>query len=348
MSPETKRGRPITNSYLFNQRSNPNKNSSRENNGRNFKPNAVDSDDVLGIYLNEVSSVPLLTARQEVDLFKRIERGRKASTLLYENKVEGEVSSQRQGRLNSLIEDGIAARDHLLTSNQRLVISIAKIYMGRGVDFKDLIQEGSIGMIRAARKFDYHRGLKFSTYSTWWIRQAVSRAVAEQGRTIRIPVHLGDQIKKMLSVSNQFTQLMGREPTIDELAVVLDLNEEKVTELIQANNKTVSLESPTGVEEDSVLGDFIEDKSLEDPPTQVIQNILSEDLDKVLTGLLDSRDKRILELRFGLTGGEIHSLEDVGKHFGITRERVRQLEDKAIRKLRHPVYRKMFSDYLKD
>lgn len=348
MSPETKSGRSTNNPNLFNQRSNSNNFSSRESNGRDFKSTAVNSDDVLGIYLKEVSSVPLLTAQQEVDLFKRIERGRKASILLYENEVEGEVSPKRQGKLSSLIEDGIAARDHLLTANRRLVISIAKIYVGRGVDFKDLIQEGNIGMIRAARKFDYHRGLKFSTYSTWWIRQAVSRAVAEHGRTIRIPVHMSDQINRMIRISNRLTQFLGRDPTSHELAEALEVPSEKIENMIQIARRPISLETPTDKDENSELGDFIDDEKAQDPPKEVVENQLAQQIRSALRNELPYKEKRTLELRYGLQDGNFYTLHEIGQKLGVSRERARQLEVQALRRLRNPKLLHKLKDYTRD
>ena len=215
----------------------------------------IDTDDTIGLYLKEVSRVPLLTAEEEVQLAQRIERGRTAR----EELAKGNAAPRRRTDLRKLIEDGWAAREHLITANSRLVISVAKKYMGRGVPFLDLIQEGNIGLIRATKKFDYRRGHKFSTYATWWIRQAVTRAIADQGRTIRVPVHMGDQINKLLRVQHQLTQRLGREPSVEELAKALDVPPKKVENMIQVARRPLSLETPTDDEEDSVLGDFIED-----------------------------------------------------------------------------------------
>jgi RNA polymerase primary sigma factor len=302
---------------------------------------AVDTDDTVGLYLKEVGRVPLLTAEQEVALAKRIEKGRKAR----EELAVGAVSGKRQQDLQLFVEDGWAAREHLITANSRLVISVAKKYMGRGVPFLDLIQEGNIGLIRAAKKFDYRRGHKFSTYATWWIRQAVTRAIADQGRTIRVPVHMGDQINKLLRVSHQLTQNLGRDPSTEELAIALDVTPKKVENMIQVARRPLSLETPTDEEEDSVLGDFIEDEDSPAPPDAVTQNLLKEHLQDVL-GVLPPREVRILQLRYGLMDGRSYTLEEVGRKMGVTRERVRQIEAQALNRLRHPGHRRKLVDYL--
>jgi len=303
----------------------------------------VDTDDTVGLYLKEVGRVPLLTAEEEVSLAKRIERGRIArETLASEN-----VTMKERRDKQLLIEDGWAAREHLITANSRLVISVAKKYMGRGVPFLDLIQEGNIGLIRAAKKFDYRRGHKFSTYATWWIRQAVTRAIADQGRTIRVPVHMGDQINKLLRVSHQLTQKLGRNPTTDELAQTLDITPKKVENMIQVARRPISLETPTDEDEDSILGDFIEDKESPAPTTAVTQNLLKEQLQDVL-GSLPPREVRILQLRYGLLDGQSYTLEEVGRKMGVTRERVRQIEAQALSRLRHPSHRRILVDYLKE
>jgi RNA polymerase primary sigma factor len=241
----------------------------------------IDTDDTIGLYLKEVSRVPLLTAEEEVELAQRIERGRMAR----EELAKGKVSLRRRTELRRLIEDGWAAREHLITANSRLVISVAKKYMGRGVPFLDLIQEGNIGLIRATKKFDYRRGHKFSTYATWWIRQAVTRAIADQGRTIRVPVHMGDQINKLLRVQHQLTQRLGREPSVEELADALEVPPKKVENMIQVARRPLSLETPTDDEEDSVLGDFIEDDEAPPPDDTATYNLLREHLGEVMNGL---------------------------------------------------------------
>jgi RNA polymerase primary sigma factor len=301
----------------------------------------IDTDDTIGLYLKEVSRVPLLNAEEEVELAQRIERGRMAR----EELAKGNVNNKRRLELRKLIEDGWAAREHLITANSRLVISVAKKYMGRGVPFLDLIQEGNIGLIRATKKFDYRRGHKFSTYATWWIRQAVTRAIADQGRTIRVPVHMGDQINKLLRVQHQLTQRLGREPTVEELAIALDVPPKKVENMIQVARRPLSLETPTDDEEDSVLGDFIEDDEAPPPDESATYNLLREHLEEVLNGL-PPREVRILQLRYGLLDGQAYTLEEVGRKMGVTRERVRQIEAQALSRLRHPSIRRKLRDYL--
>jgi RNA polymerase primary sigma factor len=301
----------------------------------------IDTDDTIGLYLKEVSRVPLLTATEEVQLAQRIERGRTAR----EELAQGSVSPKRRLELRRFIEDGWAAREHLITANSRLVISVAKKYMGRGVPFLDLIQEGNIGLIRATKKFDYRRGHKFSTYATWWIRQAVTRAIADQGRTIRVPVHMGDQINKLLRVQHQLTQRLGREPSVEELAEALDVPPKKVENMIQVARRPLSLETPTDDEEDSVLGDFIEDDEAPPPDDTATYNLLREHLGEVLNGL-PPREVRILQLRYGLLDGQAYTLEEVGRKMGVTRERVRQIEAQALSRLRHPSIRRKLRDYL--
>jgi RNA polymerase primary sigma factor len=303
----------------------------------------IDTDDTIGLYLKEVSRVPLLTAEEEVELAQRIERGRMAR----EELARGNVNARRRHELRRLIEDGWGAREHLITANSRLVISVAKKYMGRGVPFLDLIQEGNIGLIRATKKFDYRRGHKFSTYATWWIRQAVTRAIADQGRTIRVPVHMGDQINKLLRVQHQLTQRLGREPSVEELAEALDVPPKKVENMIQVARRPLSLETPTDDEEDSVLGDFIEDDDSPPPDETATYNLLREHLEEVLN-TLPPREVRILQLRYGLLDGQAYTLEEVGRKMGVTRERVRQIEAQALSRLRHPSIRRKLRDYLGD
>lgn len=301
----------------------------------------IDTDDTIGLYLKEVGRVPLLTAVEEVELAQRIERGR----LAREELARGNVTPRRRLELQMLIEDGWAAREHLITANSRLVISVAKKYMGRGVPFLDLIQEGNIGLIRAAKKFDYRRGHKFSTYATWWIRQAVTRAIADQGRTIRVPVHMGDQINKLLRVQHQLTQRLGRDPSVEELAVALEVTPQKVENMIQVARRPLSLETPTDDEEDSVLGDFIQDDEFPAPDDTATYNLLREHLESVLDGL-PPREVRILQLRYGLLDGQAYTLEEVGRKMGVTRERVRQIEAQALSRLRHPAIRRKLREYL--
>jgi RNA polymerase primary sigma factor len=301
----------------------------------------IDTDDTIGLYLKEVSRVPLLTAEEEVELAQRIERGRMAR----EELARGKVNNKRKTELRLLIEDGWAAREHLITANSRLVISVAKKYMGRGVPFLDLIQEGNIGLIRATKKFDYRRGHKFSTYATWWIRQAVTRAIADQGRTIRVPVHMGDQINKLLRTQHQLTQKLGRDPSIEELADALDVIPKKVENMIKVSRRPLSLETPTDNEDDSVLGDFIEDNEIPAPDVTATYNLLREHLEAVMD-TLPPREVRILQLRYGLLDGQAYTLEEVGRKMGVTRERVRQIEAQALSRLRHPTIRRKLRDYL--
>ena len=301
----------------------------------------IDTDDTIGLYLKEVSRVPLLTAVEEVRLAQGSERAGSAR----EELAQGNVSPKGRPDLRQSIEDGWGAREHLITANSRLVISVAKKYMGRGVPFLDLIQEGNIGLIRATKKFDYRRGHKFSTYATWWIRQAVTRAIADQGRTIRVPVHMGDQINKLLRVQHQLTQRLGREPSVDELAIALDVPPKKIENMIQVARRPLSLETPTDDEEDSVLGDFIEDDEAPPPDETATYNLLREHLGEVLNGL-PPREVRILQLRYGLLDGQAYTLEEVGRKMGVTRERVRQIEAQALSRLRHPSIRRKLRDYL--
>jgi len=303
----------------------------------------IDTDDTIGLYLKEVSRVPLLTAVEEVELAQRIESGRMAR----EELARGNVTTRRRTELRHLIEDGWSAREHLITANSRLVISVAKKYMGRGVPFLDLIQEGNIGLIRATKKFEYRRGHKFSTYATWWIRQAVTRAIADQGRTIRVPVHMGDQINKLLRIQHQLTQRLGRGPTVEELAETLEVPPKKVENMIQVARRPLSLELPTDDEEDSMLGDFIEDDEAPPPDDSATYNLLKEHLGLVLDSL-PPREVRILQLRYGLLDGQSYTLEEVGRKMGVTRERVRQIEAQALSRLRHPSIKRRLRDYLNE
>jgi RNA polymerase primary sigma factor len=301
----------------------------------------IDIEDNVDLYFSEVGDLPLLTAEQEVDLAKRIERGRKGREQL----ARGEKPTKNHNQLQHLVEDGWAAREHLVLANSRLVISVAKKYIGRGVPFLDLIQEGNIGLIRAMKKFDYRRGYKFSTYATWWIRQAITRAIADQGRTIRVPVHMGDRINRLHRETHRLTQTLGRAPTTDELSIAMDVPPKKVEEMIQAAWRPVSLETPTDSEDDSVLGDFVEDRDSPAPPEVATQSLLREQLHDVL-GTLPARESRILQLRYGLLDGTSYTLEEVGRKMGVTRERVRQIEAQAFRRLRQSSVSNKLADYL--
>jgi RNA polymerase primary sigma factor len=303
----------------------------------------IDTTDGIGLYLKEVSQVPLLTAKEEVELSQRIESGRSAR----EELAGGQVSLRRRTELRQCIEDGWSAREHLITANSRLVISVAKKYMGRGVPFLDLIQEGNIGLIRSTKKFDYRRGNKFSTYATWWIRQAVTRAIADQGRTIRVPVHMGDSINKLFRVQHQLTQRLGRSPTVEEMAESLGLPPQKIEDIFRIARRPLSLEMPTDDEDDAVLGDFIEDEEIDPPEDAATYNLLGENLREVLS-VLPPREVRILQLRYGLFDGQPYTLEEVGRKMGVTRERVRQIEAQALSRLRHPTIRRKLHDYLNE
>jgi RNA polymerase primary sigma factor len=305
---------------------------------------AIEADDTVGLYLKEIGRVPLLTAPQEVDLAQRMERGRASREAIT---LDPKVTPQFREKHEELVEDGMLAREHLINANSRLVISVAKKYIGRGVPFLDLIQEGNIGLIRAAKKFDWRRGHKFSTYATWWIRQAVTRAIADQGRTIRVPVHMGDQINRLLRASHQLTQELGRDPTVAELAEALLVTVRKAEQMIQVARRPISLETPTDDEEESVLGDFIPDEDSPAPTELVTSQVLREQMSDIL-GTLPPREVRILQLRYGLLDGETYTLEEVGRKLGVTRERVRQIEAQALSRLRHPAHARRLRDFLKE
>jgi len=302
----------------------------------------IEIDDTIGLYLKEIGRVPLLTAEEEVMLAKRMEAGQIAQEKLNQDGLNPEERT----KLEKIVQDGLAAREHLIRANSRLVISVAKKYIGRGVPFLDLIQEGNIGLIRAANKFNYKLGHKFSTYATWWIRQAVTRAIADQSRTIRVPVHMGDQINKLLRTAHRLTQELGREPTIEELAAALEIPTRKAEEMLKVARRPLSLEMPTDDEEDSELGDFIEDEDSPAPEDEVTFSMLRELLQEMLQNL-PPREVRILQLRYGLVDGETYTLEEVGKKLGVTRERVRQIEAQALSRLRHPTHARKLRDFLK-
>jgi RNA polymerase primary sigma factor len=299
-------------------------------------------DDTIGLYIKEAGKVPLLTAEEEVMLAKRMEAGRIAQERL----TQGGLDPEEWAELREIVLDGLAAREHLIRANSRLVISVAKKYIGRGVPFLDLIQEGNIGLIRTADKFNYRLGNKFSTYATWWIRQAVTRAIADQSRTIRVPVHMGDQINRMLRTAHKLTQELGREPTSDELANALEIPTRKAEELLRVARRPISLETPTDDEGKSELGDFIEDTDIPAPDEAVTSSMLRELLQEILQGL-PPREVRILQMRYGLVDGETYTLEEVGKKLGVTRERVRQIEAQALSRLRHPTHSRRLKGFLK-
>ena len=311
----------------------------------NEGPSTVDfiSDDTVEIYLKEMSQVPLLSVEEEVALAKRIEAGRKGKSQLA--KGNGRIKAKKRAQLEATITDGLLAREHIIKANTRLVVSIAKKYIGHGVPFLDLIQEGNLGLMKAVEKFDYKRGFRFSTYATWWIRQTISRAIADQGRTIRLPVHMNDRIRRLYRVSHELEQAFGRPPTPEELAVKLDLTPKRVQWLLQVSWIPLSLECPVGDEEDSEFGMFVEDQITPSPSQIVYQNMLRERMDKLLA-TLPPREARILRLRFGLDDNRPYTLEEVGAKFGLTRERIRQIESKALRRLRHPCRARQLRDYI--
>ncbi|MBZ0277336.1 MAG: sigma-70 family RNA polymerase sigma factor [Anaerolineae bacterium] len=304
---------------------------------------ALDTDDVVGLYLKEAGRVPLLTADEEVALAKRMEAAELAKQQLEEYSESLPMDDVYE--LKDIVIDGELAQEHLIRANARLVISVAKKYIGRGVPFLDLIQEGNIGLIRATNKFEYQRGHKFSTYATWWIRQAVSRAVADQGRTIRVPVHMGDQLNRMRRVQLQLIQDLGREPSIDELAEGMDTTPDKIENLLEIARHPVSLETPIDEEGDSTFGDFVEDVNSPAPAEEVATHLLHEQLETALHRL-PPRESQILKLRYGLEDGRVYTLEEVGQTIGVTRERVRQLEAQALNRLRQSSAHVVLRDYL--
>jgi RNA polymerase primary sigma factor len=300
-------------------------------------------DDTVGMYLKEMSRVPLLKVEEECELAVRVEDGRKAKADLAHMGCH-KRSLDRQ-RLEALVQDGLVARDHLIKANTRLVVSIAKRYMGRGVPFLDLIQEGNLGLMKAVEKYDVHRGFRFSTYATWWIRQTITRSIADQARTIRVPVHMIDRIRQTYKATHELEQKLGRVPTPEELAKVLKLDLKKVQWILKVSWLPLSLESPVGDDEESELGMFIEDEFSPTPMQSAYQTMLKDKIDEVL-GTLSPREARVLRLRFGLDTGTPFTLEEVGEKFGLTRERIRQIEGKALRRLRHPRRARQLKEYL--
>lgn len=305
--------------------------------------------DPVRMYLKEIGKVSLLTAAEEVDLAMKIEAGVEAMAQLDASEEEGGVPLERRERrrLSRIEQVGLDAKQQLIEANLRLVVSIAKRYVGRGMLFLDLIQEGNLGLIRAGEKFDYTKGFKFSTYATWWIRQAITRAIADQARTIRIPVHMVETINKLVRIQRQLLQSLGREPTPEEIAEEMGLTPERVREIQKISQEPVSLETPIGEEEDSQLGDFIEDDAAVVPPDAASFSMLQEQLAKTLEGLAE-RERKVITLRFGLEDGHPRTLEEVGREFGVTRERIRQIESKTLAKLRHPSRSQKLKDYLED
>jgi RNA polymerase primary sigma factor len=304
----------------------------------------IEVSDPVRMYLQEIGRVPLLDTQQEVELSMQMENGRRAAEKL---RTGGEVVPGERTILQRVQREGEKAQQRLVEANLRLVVSIAKKYVGRGMPLLDLVQEGNLGLMRAVEKFDYRKGFKFSTYASWWIRQAVTRALADQGRTIRVPVHMVETINKLAAVQRNLSQELGREPTIEEIAADLELEPAKVSELRRIAQDPVSLEAPLGEEDDSTLGDFVEDTEAEAPVRAASFKLLQEYLGVVLEEL-NERERQVLVMRFGLADGRIHTLEEVGQHFRVTRERIRQLETKALAKLRQPSRARKLEGYLGD
>ena len=317
-------------------------------------PDGVSVEDPVRMYLKEIGKVPLLSAEEEINLAQRMEEGNVATEkiqLLKARMEEAEDEAEKaeiQEEIKAMQKDidlGSDAKKRLAEANLRLVVSIAKRYVGRGMLFLDLIQEGNLGLIKAVEKFDYRKGYKFSTYATWWIRQAITRAIADQARTIRIPVHMVETINKLIRVSRQLLQELGREPSPEEIAAEMNMPVDRVREILKISQEPVSLETPIGEEEDSHLGDFIKDDNVPVPADAAAFTLLKEQLEEVL-GTLTEREQKVLTLRFGLEDGRARTLEEVGKEFNVTRERIRQIEAKALRKLRHPSRSRKLKDYL--
>ena len=316
-------------------------------------PDGVSIEDPVRMYLKEIGKVPLLSAEEEIELAKNMEAGAVAKEKIAilksreENATEEELAEIKEEikNLQKDLDAGDEAKKRLAEANLRLVVSIAKRYVGRGMLFLDLIQEGNLGLIKAVEKFDYRKGYKFSTYATWWIRQAITRAIADQARTIRIPVHMVETINKLIRVSRQLLQELGREPSPEEIAAEMNMPVERVREILKISQEPVSLETPIGEEEDSHLGDFIQDDNVPVPADAAAFTLLKEQLEEVL-GTLTEREQKVLTLRFGLEDGRARTLEEVGKEFNVTRERIRQIEAKSLRKLRHPSRSRKLKDYL--
>jgi RNA polymerase primary sigma factor len=304
--------------------------------------NAVSADDPVGLYFRQMAQEPLLTAHEEVDLAKRIELGKEIALKMESMR---RIDPEQRCQFEAIIRDGQAAREHLGRANTRLVVSIAKRYMGQGLPFPDLIQEGNVGLMRAVDKYDYQRGNRFSTYATWWIRQAITRALAQKTRTIRIPLHMTERIRQMYRTAQSLEQSLGRRPTPEEIAAEMDIPAENVRGMMDASQHAIALERPVGDDGDSEFGDFIEDQDTPSPVESATQHLLQETIEEVLSELTP-RQSHILRLRFGLGGGDPHTLEEIANKFGLSRERIRQLEKEALRRLRHPRLAHTLKDYL--
>lgn len=298
------------------------------------------SSDTVGLYLKEMSRVPLLTTEEEIALAMRIEAGIEAA-----RKLRRDPTHKRAAEWQLLVQDGQCAREHLIKANTRLVVSIAKKYLNRSVPFLDLIQEGNLGLMKAVEKFDFRRGFRFSTYATWWIRQTITRAIADQGRTIRVPVHMSDRIRNLYRVARRLEQENGRKPSPEEIAAAMKIDARKVRWMLRVSWQPLSLERPVGEDDDSEFGHFIENESVPSPAQSTIDKLLREKIESLLN-TLSPREARILRLRFGLHNGRSHTLEEVGQKFGLTRERIRQIEGRALRRLRHPRRSRQLRDYL--
>lgn len=305
--------------------------------------NAVSADDPVGLYFRQMAQEPLLSADDEVDLAKRIEYGKMALELLERRAYR--MEPEKLLRYEKMIREGQAAREHLGRANTRLVVSIAKRYMSQGLPFPDLIQEGNVGLMRAVDKYDYKRGNRFSTYATWWIRQAITRALAQKTRTIRIPLHMTERIRQMYRTAQSLEQMLGRRPTAEEIAAEMDVPLDTIRGMMDASQHAVALERPVGDDGDTEFGDFIEDQETLSPVDAAIQHLLEETIEQVL-GELTNRQSSILRLRFGLGGGEPHTLEEIANKFGLSRERIRQLEKEALRRLKSPRLSVALRDYL--
>jgi RNA polymerase primary sigma factor len=306
----------------------------------------ISIDDTVGLYLKEMSRVPLLSIQEEVSLARRIERGREAASqlrTLRKTQNPAPAALRKRTQLEELVADGRSAREHLIKANTRLVVSVAKRYMGRGVHFLDLIQEGNLGLMKAVEKFDYHRGFRFSTYATWWIRQTISRSIADQSRTIRVPVHMTDRIQRLYRTAHDIEQRTGRKPTSEEIGQEMGLDERKVDWMLQVSWKPVSLENPVGDEDEEMIT-FVEDCFTPSPTESANETLLREKVEEVL-GTLTPREARVLRMRFGLCGERPYTLEEVGQKFGLTRERIRQIEGRALRRLRHPRRARQLQEY---